>query len=715
MIADAGRLFLHGSWLSLITKFAAAAALVALLFASALLWALYASPELLRSDRREPSLVMAAVDGSPLGRAGPLSKQARLRDFPDLLVKAVLSIEDRRFYSHWGIDPRGIARAIRANWTAGSVTQGGSTISQQLAKLQLGSSERSLVQKLRESLTAIWLEGRLGKEEILTRYLNSVYLGSGVYGMSAASRAYFDKAPAKLTLAEAALLAGVIQAPSKFDPARNLEAARQRASAVLNAMVATGAISRREAEAARSDPARLRMNARTAPAKSWFADWIAASEVQTLPGFAELVSNAGRAEPFTLEIRTTLDPKLQELAEQTVGSALGHGGREAALVAMRPDGAVMAMVGGRDYRKSQFNRATDAKRQPGSAFKLFVYYAALRNGFAPSDVIDASPVEVGGWRPKNFSSRDYGALTLTDSFAQSVNSAAVRLSQQVGLPAVIKAARDLGLDADLQPVPSLALGTSEVSLLDLTGAFASVLAGTKVQPWGIAAFGGDSQRLLSVGPVAEGILDRQREMIDLLRAVVDGGTGREASVDGLSVAGKTGTSQDFRDAWFVGFTDSLVVGVWVGNDDNTPMERVTGGALPAQIWRSFVAAATPLMARSGQTVAAGASILANPAPDTAEGLSSFQATAAGISCDVQACSSAYASFRATDCTYQPYDGPRRYCERSGRQPAKVTSQSRRKKYRSPEQPELDEEDYSAFEEGYPDEYAPPPWDQSDNY
>ena len=322
---------------------------------------------------------------------------------------------------------------------------------------------------------------------MLTRYLNSVYLGSGAQGMSAAARLYFDKRLSELTLAEAAMLAGLIQAPTRYDPIRNLEAAQRRAAVVVDAMLETGAIDVKAAEKAKAEPAKPNPSSKAAPAGSWFADWIARNE---LPKIAGSVKRAMR-------VRTTLQPKLQRLAERIVRETLAEFGEsrgvgQAALVAMRPDGSVVAMVGGRDYRKSQFNRAVDAMRQPGSTFKLFVYYAALRNGYSPDDTIDASPVEVGKWQPENYGGEEYGDMTLSQAFARSVNSAAIRLGMAVGLDEVVVAARELGLDAPLTKVPSMVLGTNEVSLLDLTGAFASVRAGhPKLEPWGISAFGAE--------------------------------------------------------------------------------------------------------------------------------------------------------------------------------------------------------------------------------
>jgi 1A family penicillin-binding protein len=596
-------------------------------------------------------ILIEAANGEPLGRVGPIGDRVDQRDFPDHLIKAVLSIEDRRFYRHWGVDVRAVFRALRANWRAGEIVQGGSTITQQLAKLQVVGDERSLLRKLREALAAFRMEQRLSKSEILGQYLNTVYLGRGAYGVSAAARIYFDKSLSELALAETALLAGLIQAPTRYDPGRNLAGAHRRAAAVLHAMVKTGAIDRKSAEQAEAHPAMFKASIRTSPAHSWFADWIANHEFPKLAGSRDRV----------MHIRTTLRPELQELADRIITEVLKREGptrgvTQGALVAMRPDGAVVAMVGGRDYDESQFNRAVDAKRQPGSAFKLFVYFAALQNGYRPDDTIDAAPIKVGQWEPENYGGRQYGRMTLSRAFAHSVNTAAVRLAMTVGLNEVIAAARTLGLDAPLSEVPSMALGVNEVNLLDLTGCFASIRADQpKLEPWGIAAFGAEGRGLHSLGPPASlgRVLPHQQELTSLLRAVVNHGTGRSAELDDDDAAGKTGTSQDYRDAWFVGFNKAFVVGVWVGNDDRSPMKGVTGGSLPAEIWKRFVVAAKPFIDRLGELATVEAPMIPVPAKQ--------------LKCDLTACAAAYQSFRSSDCTYQPYSGSRRLCERGNSQ------------------------------------------------
>jgi penicillin-binding protein 1A len=634
-----------------------------LVVSCAILWALgdlpFAKPT---NEPAKPTLLLEAANGEPLGRVGPLrAEDSPLDVFPKLLTQAVLSIEDRRFYDHFGIDPLGILRAAYANRAAGEIVEGGSTITQQLVKLEYLNHDRTYARKLREALLALWLEARLGKEEILTRYLNRVYLGGGAYGMMAAARLYFDKQPVDLILAEAAMLAGLIRAPSDLNPQRHLEAAQTRAATVLDAMVANHAIDAQTAKAAKAKPAVVKSSPLLAPAGSWFTDWVAKRA-------AEL------AGPQTgiLHVRTTLVPAMQRLAQQSLNEALvTQGARlgvsQGALVAMRPDGAVLAMVGGRDYRTSQFNRAVEANRQPGSAFKLFVYLAALRNGYTLDDTIDGGPVDINAWQPENFGNEHYGRVTLADAFAYSVNTAAVRLAVSVGLDQVIAAARDLGIDAPLLPLPSLALGAVGVSLLDLTGAFGSVMADRMhLQPWGVVGFrAGKDSPLRALGqPVApaQRLEPYRQPLVELLRGVVDYGTGRSAALSGFA-AGKTGTSQNYRDAWFIGFNDALVVGVWLGNDDNTPMNGVVGGGLPASIWKQFITKATPLIDRQGMSAVAATNSTQTPYYES-PGL-----------CDYQACSSKYQSFHASDCTYQPYTGPRQLCELGQRTPDPIEQTS----------------------------------------
>jgi penicillin-binding protein 1A len=637
-----------------------------LAFAGAMLWALRDLPsEKPIGGNTTPSLLLEAANGEALGRVGPLKMTDATRaDIPDVLVKAVLSIEDRHFYSHWGFDASGIVRALRRNMAAGTIVEGGSTITQQLVKLRFLGHERTLPHKLREALVAMWLDVHLGKDEILTRYLNSVYLGNGAYGMSAAARLYFDKRLADLTLPEAAMLAGLIRSPSRENPMQNLAAAQARGAFVLDAMRDNGVIDAPTEEKALSQPATLHLAPQTLRAGTWFADWIAREATQVPGSFSGHV-----------RLRTTVMPEVQKLAQKAVNDVLAAEGAkrhvsQAALVAMRPDGSVVAMVGGRDYKASQFNRAVDAQRQPGSSFKLFVYLAALRKGRSLEDTVDASSLDVKGWEPDNYSDRHYGRVTLERAFAESINTAAARLAQEVGLDQVINAARDLGVTSPLPAVPSLALGSAELSLLDLTAAYAAVRANKMpVKPWGIAGFGveGDT-RLQTMGPLIGGtrpLEPYQKPLLTLLQAVVQRGTGRAAALDGFS-AGKTGTSQNFRDAWFIGFNDTLVTGVWVGNDDGSPTEHVTGGSLPAAIWKRFMTEATPIVVRGGQPAIEASR--ETPAPSEAQAPATQAAQ-----CDYQACARNYSSFRPEDCTYQPYgESGRRLCERKSTQRTAAT-------------------------------------------
>jgi penicillin-binding protein 1A len=534
------------------------------------------------------ALVVEADSGQAFATRG-VFKGERLSagDVPADLARAVIAIEDRRFYRHGGIDLRGIVRAAMHNFVAGGAREGGSTITQQLVRMTYLSPERTLKRKVQEAMLALWLEHQLSKEEILVRYLNTAYFGAGVYGVDAAAKRYFGKAAGELSLGEAAMLAGLVRAPSALAPHRNFERARARADLVLDAMVATGAIAREQADAARRQPAALRVPPETPPGTNYFVDMVNAEARSLLPAAGDW------------RIRSTLDLKLQALAESVVAKALAAEGKtknagQVALVAMAPDGAIRAMVGGRDYNDSQFNRATQAKRQPGSLFKLFVYLAALQKGYTPQTMMIDRPVQIGDWEPENYGNRYHGAVTLRTAFAKSINSVAVQLANDVGIRSVIETAKTLGIQSDLPALPSLALGSAEVNLLEMTRAFAAIAANVEsVDTYSIRSIQRGDQVLhthAAGARPAPGDPAARAAMIDLLTSVVREGTGRAARVAG-PVAGKTGTTQEYRDAWFIGFTPDLVVGVWVGNDDNAPMNGVTGGSLPASIWHEFVAQA----------------------------------------------------------------------------------------------------------------------------
>jgi 1A family penicillin-binding protein len=607
-------------------------------------------------------IALEAADGEALVPAGKLQlPPIPMEGMPADVVNAVLSIEDRRFYQRGPIDTRSVLRALVQNFEAGHVVAGGSTITQQLVKTVYLRPERTYKRKVQEAALAIWLEKHLTKNQILTSYLNNVYLGSGVTGFRAAAKFYFGKDVKDLNLSEAAMLAGMINAPSEDDPLRNLLAARSRASAVIDAMVANVKISPASAVEAKLNPATPSSAQLSPPAAGWFADWVYRNAAAAVPRLAGAVT-----------VRTTLDLRLQKFASNVIATTLSsEGGKmhatQAALVAMRPDGAVVAMIGGRDYSDSQFNRATQAKRQPGSLFKLFDYYAALRHGYTPDDTVLDEPVDIKGWEPEDDARRYHGRVTLAEAFAHSYNAAAVRLSQQVGIPQVIAAARDLGLHGRLANNPSLALGTSEVTLLDLTSAYAAVRAGTApVNPWAIASVSLPNEpRAVPIGRphVSQHNLGQyQNELIELLRGVVDHGTGRSAALPGFA-AGKTGTAQDYRDAWFIGFNDSLIVGVWVGNDDHSPMRRVVGGTLPAAIWKRFMEQATPAPTAVYRAAANGQN---DSGGHRAGGLNRLfnQSTAGAPDCNIPVCQRYYRSFRSSDCTYQPSEGgARRFCDR----------------------------------------------------
>lgn len=529
----------------------------------------------------DPAMLLTTSEGHPIARRGAI-KEAPVdtTKLDPLTPAAFVAIEDRRFRRHWGIDPRAIGRAFVANFRAGGVRQGGSTITQQLAKTSFLSSDRSYKRKAQEVIIAFWLEGWLTKDEILSRYLSSVYFGDGVYGLRAAARHYFNKKPEQLTLAQSAMLAGVVQAPSRLAPTRNLPAARKRAKLVLAAMADTGVITPRRADGV--TPARPVRQGAKLPVGTYFADWVAPS--------ARDIFEADFGE---VKVQTTLDRDLQRLAVRAVGRAK-LGGAQAALVAMRPDGRVVAMIGGRSYKESAFNRATQARRQPGSAFKLFVYLAALRAGWTPDSKIEDRPITIDGWTPANSDGVYRGTITLREAFARSSNAAAVRLAEQVGRQNVIRTARELGISTPLANHPSAALGTAGVSLLELTAAYAAVASGRyPVAARGIEGDEEEEQGLAALFGRSGGTLDRHRDwspMLDLLWAAANEGTGKRAALL-VPTFGKTGTTQEHRDAVFVGFAGNLVVGVWVGRDDDKPLKGVSGGTVPASIWRDFMNAA----------------------------------------------------------------------------------------------------------------------------
>jgi len=510
-----------------------------------------------------------------------------LRKLPPHVPGAVIAVEDRRFYDHFGVDLRALVRAVVVNVQAGRVEQGGSTITQQVAKNLFLTPDRTLPRKIKEALLAVKLEQRFTKDEILSLYLNRVYFGSGTYGIEAAAERYFGRPAKELTVYQAALLAGLLKAPSRYNPVRDADLAKTRAEIVLSTMVDTGVLTPEQGKAALKNASRTLKGVINPTAYGrHFADWVV--------GQAEAYVGAVDRD---LVIHTTLDGRIQTRAEKILTAHLEKSGaklkvQQGAVVVLSTDGAVRAMVGGKDYGESQFNRATQALRQPGSAFKPFVYVAAIEAGYRPDDMVTDAPIKIGKWKPQNFTNTYEGPVTVERALFKSLNTAAVRLAQSVGARTVVDTAHRLGIVEDLKPELSLALGSNEVTLLDLSGAYAPFAnGGFGVTPYGITMItdregkvlykrgGGGFGRVMEPETVAA--------MNRMMSQVLTQGTGTAAAF-GVPAAGKTGTSSDFRDAWMMGFTSEYVAGVWVGNDEGAGMKNVTGGGLPAQIWHDVM-------------------------------------------------------------------------------------------------------------------------------
>ena len=531
--------------------------------------------------------------GADVGHRGAVvGERLTLEQMPDYLPAAFIAVEDRRFYSHHGLDVKGLIRATLTNLRAGHTVAGGSTITQQTAKIVFTQQERTYSRKFTELINAAQLENALTKKQILELYLNRLYLGSGAFGVDGAARVYFGKSAKNVTLAEAAMLATLTRAPSVFTPRRDLAAAQARASRVLDQMVDTGAITEEQADAARAKPAVV-IDRASMDARNYFLD-TAADEAKAL------VSANGKPQSGDLIVHVTLVPRLQEAARVAVDDVIKTRGlklkaSEAAVVLMQPDGAVAALIGGVDY-SGGFNRATQAKRQPGSAFKPFVYLAAMEAGLTPWDVRDDQPVDINGWTPTNFGGRSYGSLMLTDALAHSVNTIAANLAQEVGVPAIVQAAQRAGIVSPLIANPSLALGTSEVTPIEMATAYSAFAnGGYRVYPYLVTRVdtqGGETLYTRTPPAPQRIIADHVvRDMDTMMFNVIATGTGTGAALTGHEAAGKTGTTQDSKDAWFVGFTTDYVAAVWVGNDDNKPTRGVTGGTLPAAIWKQVMNAA----------------------------------------------------------------------------------------------------------------------------
>lgn len=519
----------------------------------------------------------------------------QLEDFPDHLVKAVLATEDRRFYEHFGIDIPGTFRALGANLRAQSVVQGGSSITQQLAKNLFLTNEKTIERKVKEAYLAVWLETRLSKKEILKLYMDRAYLGGGTFGVDGAAQYYFEKSAKDVNLAEAAMLAGLFKAPARFAPHVNLAAARARASLVLDNLVEAGFMTEGQVFGARRNPAKP-IDRRDEAVPEYYLDW-AFREVQALVD----KKLAGQIAERVLVVRTGLDPEIQRAAEASVEYHLSHFGKDygasqAAMVLMEPNGLVRAMVGGRDYGESQFNRAVDAHRQPGSSFKPYVYVTALLQGWKTTTVINDSPICIGNWCPKNYSGGYSGPLTMLNALTRSINIPAVRTAEAVGRDKIVANMRKMGITSDIVISRPLPLGAADLTVLEMTRAYAHFASnGKSVDSHAVVEIrtplGEVIWRYDRDGPKPTEVLPASvvADMNVMLHSVVENGTGRRARVEGIPIAGKTGTTNAYRDAWFIGYSGNFVCGIWIGNDDYSPTRRMTGGSLPAMTWQKVIA------------------------------------------------------------------------------------------------------------------------------
>lgn len=551
---------------------------------------------------RKPAITLKDEDGATIARYGELKGvNITVAELPPHLIYAVLAIEDRRFYQHFGLDPNGLLRAVARNMMEGRVVQGGSTITQQLAKNLFLSRERKMKRKVQEALLALWLEHKLTKDEILAAYLNRVYLGSGTYGVEAASQTYFNKSAREVNLREAATLAGLLKAPSRYSPASNPRLSQQRANTVIAAMKDAGYISDTEAASGAGVPPVPEEKPGGADGDSvrYYTDWVTGD-------LDKLIGTPSE----DIVIDTTLVPEIQKVAEEALNRALEKEGvdknvTQGAIIVMGRDGAILAMVGGRDYAKSQFNRAVQAYRQPGSSFKPLVYLTALEHGYTPNSIVIDQPITTGRYRPTNFKNEYYGEVPLYAALAYSLNTISYSLAREIGIGYVIGTARRLGIEADLQRDLSLSLGSSGIPMIQMVTAYGTIANdGYAVKPYAIRRITDKDGKLIYQRSARS--LQSGRSMFDqniiaqlqgMMRGVTEFGTGQGAKMD-RPVMGKTGTSQDFRDAWFTGFTDQFVASVWVGNDDNTSMKRVTGGSIPARVWREVVSTAHTVKGRS---------------------------------------------------------------------------------------------------------------------
>lgn len=559
-------------------------------FALWILWCIYTMPDIEKAVERtrQPSTMIIAENGNEIHSFGNVySEVVYLDELPPYVADAVISTEDRRFYEHFGFDIISFTRAMLVNLWHRSYVQGGSTISQQVAKNLFLTANKTIKRKVQELLLAFWLESKFTKDQILTLYLNRVYLGAGTYGIEAASQKYFQKSSRDMNLLEAAIIAGMLKAPSRYNPIASEERARERAAVVLDNMVKAEAIT----EEQRQNALKMKLG----PEKSYkvkgarhFADWV----------YQDVNDYIGERDN-DIYVATTLDQDIQQKAEKILHDSLkawaARDVTQGAIVVLDKQGAVKAMVGGVNYEKSQFNRAIQALRQPGSSFKPFVYLTALENGFYPDDVVNDSPINIRGWKPENYDKQYHGEVTLTEALKDSLNLATINLANAVGRDKIIKTARRMGISTPIENTPSMALGAFEVKVLDMAVAYASIAnGGYEVWPYAIQEiYTRDGYQLyMREQDDPNQILDEDavEELTQMLEEVLDSGTGKRAKLP-FFAAGKTGTTQDYRDAWFVGFTDNYIAAVWVGNDDNSPMKGVTGGTLPAQIWKEVMLAA----------------------------------------------------------------------------------------------------------------------------
>jgi penicillin-binding protein 1A len=544
----------------------------------------------LEIPKRPPAVQINSLDAKVFANRGEMGGAAlALKEMPAHLPNAFIAIEDRRFRSHHGVDPVGLFRAVVANLLHRGISQGGSTITQQLAKNLFLTPERHMMRKLQEVVLSLWLEHKFSKNEILELYLNRVYFGSGAYGVEAASQRYFGKSARNVSVSEAALLAGLVKSPSRLAPTRNFDGAEERARVVLAAMAEARLISDDAARTAMASPPKT-VKPSAGGSSNYVADWV-------MDVLNDLI---GRVDEDII-VDTSIDAAMQAAAEKALIEEVSQKGekfgvQQGALVAMTTAGAVRALVGGRNYAENQFNRAVAARRQPGSAFKPFVYLTALEHGLTPDSVREDRPIEIKNWRPENYGHEYYGPVTLTQALATSLNTVSVRLTLEFGPTNVVRTAHRLGITSKLEPNASIALGTSEVSVLELVSAYVPFAnGGNAIIPHVVERVRTLRGKTLYSRPtptLGRVIDPRYVAMMNtMMRETLTSGTARKADLPGWPAAGKTGTSQDFRDAWFIGYTSQLVTGVWFGNDDSSPTRHATGGALPVEVWSRFMKAA----------------------------------------------------------------------------------------------------------------------------